>query len=180
MSTRGQHGQDTIQRMIQETEEQKKYELEQQNNTYLNKAIKSLPISDINKVNTALKITNANIQSSLVTAQKTVAEVSKSNAAIQTTSISMNEANKNLAQVSKAAELMKEFAPVMGGLSLATLPSTFMNMARESIKTRNNHEALVKGMNNGTVKSGQVAGSVIHNTAGTIMKTAGIDRKSIV
>ena len=51
MSTRGQHGQDTIQRMIQETEEQKKYELEQQNNTYLNKAIKSLPISDINKVN---------------------------------------------------------------------------------------------------------------------------------
>ena len=43
MSTRGQHGQDTIQRMIQETEEQKKYELEQQNNTYLNKAIKSLP-----------------------------------------------------------------------------------------------------------------------------------------
>ena len=174
MSTRGQHGQDTIQRMIQETEEQKKYELEQQNNTYLNKAIKSLPISDINKVNTALKITNANIQSSLVTAQKTVAEVSKSNAAIQTTSISMNEANKNLAQVSKAAELMKEFAPVMGGLSLATLPSTFMNMARESIKTRNNHEALVKGMNNGTVKSGQVAGSVIHNTAGTVMKTAGI------
>lgn len=174
MSTRGQHGQDTIQRMIQETEEQKKYELEQQNNTYLNKAIKSLPISDINKVNTALKITNANIQSSLATAQKTVAEVSKSNAAIQTTSISMNEANKNLAQVSKAAELMKEFAPVMGGLSLATLPSTFMNMARESIKTRNNHEALVKGMNNGTVKSGQVAGSVIHNTAGTVMKTAGI------
>ena len=174
MSTRGQHGQDTIQRMIQETEEQKKYELEQQNNTYLNKAIKSLPISDINKVNTALKITNANIQSSLVTAQKTVAEVSKSNAAIQTTSISMNEANKNLAQVSKAAELMKEFAPVMGGLSLATLPSTFMNMARESIKTRNNHEALVKGMNNGTVKSGQVAGSVMHNTAGTVMKTAGI------
>ena len=174
MSTRGQHGQDTIQRMIQETEEQKKYELEQQNNTYLNKAIKSLPISDINKVNTALKITNSNIQSSLATAQKTVAEVSKSNAAIQTTSISMNEANKNLAQVSKAAELMKEFAPVMGGLSLATLPSTFMNMARESIKTRNNHEALVKGMNNGTVKSGQVAGSVIHNTAGTVMKTAGI------
>ena len=47
MGTRGQHGQDTIQRMIQETEEQKKYELEQQNNTYLNKAIKSLPISDI-------------------------------------------------------------------------------------------------------------------------------------
>ena len=174
MSTRGQHGQDTIQRMIQETEEQKKYELEQQNNTYLNKAIKSLPISDINKVNTALKITNANIQSSLATAQKTVAEVSKSNAAIQTTSISMNEANKNLAQVSKAAELMKEFAPVMGGLSLATLPSTFMNMARDSIKTRNNHEALVKGMNNGTVKSGQVAGSVMHNTAGTVMKTAGI------
>ncbi len=174
MSTRGQHGQDTIQRMIQETEEQKKYELEQQNNTYLNKAIKSLPISDINKVNTALKITNSSIQSSLATAQKTVAEVSKSNAAIQTTSISMNEANKNLAQVSKAAELMKEFAPVMGGLSLATLPSTFMNMARESIKTRNNHEALVKGMNNGTVKSGQVAGSVIHNTAGTVMKTAGI------
>lgn len=174
MSTRGQHGQDTIQRMIQETEEQKKYELEQQNNTLLNKAIKSLPISDINKINTALKITNSSIQSSLATAQKTVAEVSKSNAAIQTTSISMNEANKNLAQVSKAAELMKEFAPVMGGLSLATLPSTFMNMARESIKTRNNHEALVKGMNNGTVKSGQVAGSVIHNTAGTIMKTAGI------
>ena len=174
MSTRGQHGQDTIQRMIQETEEQKKYELEQQNNTYLNKAVKSLPISDINKINTALKITNSNIQSSLATAQKTVAEVSKSNAAIQTTSISMNEANKNLAQVSKAAELMKEFAPVMGGLSLATLPSTFMNMARESIKTRNNHEALVKGMNNGTVKSGQVAGSVMHNTAGTIMKTAGI------
>ena len=29
-------------------------------------------------------------------------------------------------------------------------------------------------MNNGTVKSGQVAGSVMHNTAGTIMKTAGI------
>ena len=174
MSTRGQHGQDTIQRMIQETEEQKKYELEQQNNTYLNKAIKSLPISDITKINTALKITNSSIQSSLATAQKTVAEVSKSNAAIQTTSISMNEANKNLAQVSKAAELMKEFAPVMGGLSLATLPSTFMNMARESIKTRNNHEALVKGMNNGTVKSGQVAGSVMHNTAGTVMKTAGI------
>ena len=174
MSTRGQHGQDTIQRMIQETEEQKKYELEQQNNTYLNKAIKSLPISDITKINTALKITNSSIQSSLATAQKTVAEVSKSNAAIQTTSISMNEANKNLAQVSKAAELMKEFAPVMGGLSLATLPSTFMNMARESIKTRNNHEALVKGMHNGTVKSGQVAGSVMHNTAGTVMKTAGI------
>ena len=174
MSTRGQHGQDTIQRMIQETEEQKKYELEQQNNTYLNKAVKSLPISDITKINTALKITNSSIQSSLATAQKTVAEVSKSNAAIQTTSISMNEANKNLAQVSKAAELMKEFAPVMGGLSLASLPSTFMNMARESIKTRNNHEALVKGMNNGTVKSGQVAGSVMHNTAGTIMKTAGI------
>lgn len=174
MSTRGQHGQDTIQRIIQETEEQKKYELEQQNNTYLNKAVKSLPISDITKINTALKITNSSIQSSLATAQKTVAEVSKSNAAIQTTSISMNEANKNLAQVSKAAELMKEFAPIMGGLSLATLPSTFMNMVRESIKTRNNHEALVKGMNNGTVKSGQVAGSVIHNTAGTIMKTAGI------
>ena len=174
MSTRGQHGQDTIQRMIQETEEQKKYELEQQNNTYLNKAIKSLPISDINKVNTALKITNANIQSSLVTAQKTVAEVSKSNAAIQTTSISLNEANKNLAQVSKAAEIMEKFAPAMGAASLLTLPSTVMNMARESIKTRNNHEALVKGMNNGTVKSGQVAGSVMHNTAGTIMKTAGI------
>jgi hypothetical protein len=29
-------------------------------------------------------------------------------------------------------------------------------------------------MNNGTVKSGQVAGSVMHNTAGTVMKTAGI------
>ena len=174
MSTRGQHGQDTIQRMIQETEEQKKYELEQQNNTLLNKAIKSVPLGEIRTLNTALKITNSQVQSTLANAQKTVTEVSKSNAAIQTTSASVNEANKSLAQATKAAELMKEFAPVMGGLSLATLPSTFMNMARESIKTRNNHEALVKGMNNGTVKSGQVAGSVIHNTAGTIMKTAGI------
>lgn len=174
MSTRGQHGQDTIQRMIQETEEQKKYELEQQNNTLLNKAIKSVPLGEIRTLNTALKITNSQVQSTLANAQKTVTEVSKSNAAIQTTSASVNEANKSLAQATKAAELMKEFAPVMGGLSLATLPSTFMNMARDSIKTRNNHEALVKGMNNGTVKSGQVAGSIMHNTAGTIMKTAGI------
>lgn len=174
MSTRGQHGQDSIQRIIQETEEQKKYELEQQNNTYLNKAIKSVPIAEIRKLNAALKITNAQVQSSLTNAQKTITEVSKSNTAIQTTSASINEANKNLAQISKAAELMKEFAPVMGGLSLATLPSTIMNMARDSVKTRNNHEALVKGMHNGTVKSGQVAGSVMHNTAGTIMKTAGL------
>lgn len=174
MSTRGQHSQDTIQRIIHETEEQKKYEIEQQNGNLLNKAIKSVPLGEIRTLNTALKLTNANIQGSLATAQKTVAEVSKSNAAIQTTSASIAEANKNLAQATKAAELMKEFAPIMGGLSLATLPSTFMNMARESIKTRNNHEALVKGFHNGNVKSGQVAGSVMHNTTGTIMKTAGL------
>lgn len=174
MSTRGQHGQDTVQRMIQETEEQKKYELEQQNNTYLNKAIKSVPLTEIRTLNTALKVTNAQVQSSLATAQKTVTELSKSNAAVQTTSASINEANKNLAQVTKASELMKEFAPVMGSLSLATLPATLMNMAKDSIKTGRDHEALVKGMYNGTVNARQAAPSMMHKTAGTVMKTAGI------
>ena len=88
MGTRGQHGQDTIQRVIQETEEQKKYELEQQNNTLLNKAIKSVPLGEIRTLNTALKITNSQVQSTLANAQKTVTEVSKSNAAIQTTPVS--------------------------------------------------------------------------------------------
>ena len=78
MSTRGQNNIDKIRNLIEETEEQKKYELEQLNNTITNKLIKGAPLKQINLVNTALKLTNANIQNSLQVAQQTVKEVSKS------------------------------------------------------------------------------------------------------
>ena len=174
MSTRGQNNIDKIRNLIEETEEQKKYELEQLNNTITNKLIKGAPLKQINLVNTALKLTNANIQNSLQTAQQTVKEVSKSGAAIKTTSASVAEANKNLASVTKAAELMKEYAPIMGGLSLATLPSTIMGAAKEAVKTRNNHEALVKAMHSQSVKPGQVAPSILNNTLKSGMKLAGV------
>ena len=174
MSTRGQNNIDKIRNLIEETEEQKKYELEQLNNTITNKLIKGAPLKEINLVNKALKLTNANIQNSLQTAQQTVKEVSKSGAAIKTTSASVAEANKNLASVTKAAELMKEYAPIMGGLSLATLPSTIMGAAKEAVKTRNNHEALVKAMHSQSVKPGQVAPSILNNTLKSGMKLAGV------
>ena len=174
MSTRGQNNIDKIRNLIEETEEQKKYELEQLNNTITNKLIKGAPLKEINLVNTALKLTNANIQNSLQAAQQTVKEVSKSGAAIKTTSASVAEANKNLASVTKAAELMKEYAPIMGGLSLATLPSTIMGAAKEAVKTRNNHEALVKAMHSQSVKPGQVAPSILNNTLKSGMKLAGV------
>ena len=174
MSTRGQNNIDKIRNLIEETEEQKKYELEQLNNTITNKLIKGAPLKQINLVNTALKLTNANIQNSLQAAQQTVKEVSKSGAAIKTTSASVAEANKNLASVTKAAELMKEYAPIMGGLSLATLPSTIMGAAKEAVKTRNNHEALVKAMHSQSVKPGQVAPSILNNTLKSGMKLAAV------
>ena len=56
MSTRGQNNIDKIRNLIEETEEQKKYELEQLNNTITNKLIKGAPLKQINLVNTALKL----------------------------------------------------------------------------------------------------------------------------
>ena len=57
---------------------------------------------------------------------KQLKKVSKSGAAIKTTSASVAEANKNLASVTKAAGINERICSYNGGLSLATLPSTIM------------------------------------------------------